>query len=53
MTDKKKEFPVYKYSNRLRGDLRESIIVSYSPAFLKYVNGAFDADIIIEEDTRN
>lgn len=49
----KREFPVYKYSNRLRGDLRESIIVSDTPVFLKFVNGHYDIEGIILEDTRN
>lgn len=49
---RKKEFPVYKYSNRLRGDLRESVIINDIPTFLKFIDGAFHGEPIIEEDTR-
>src|SRR5712692_8601621 len=36
---KKREFLVYKYSNRKKGDLHEAVILGGKPAFLKYTGG--------------
>jgi len=36
---KKREFLVYKYCNRKKGDLHEAVILGGKPAFLKYTSG--------------
>ena len=51
-TKKKREFMVYKYSNRKKGDLHEAIILSSKPAFVKWENGLIKVIDRVEEDIR-
>lgn len=44
--------PVYKYSNRLRGDINESIILSGMPVFVNYVNDKIGIVNLIPEKSR-
>ena len=48
----KRQFMVYKYSNRKKAYLNEAVIVSGKPAFLKCENGSFSVVEKIEEDIR-
>ena len=46
------EFPVYKYSNRMKGDLHEAVILGGKPVFLKYSNGLITSVEQIKEEAR-
>jgi hypothetical protein len=49
---RKREFLVYKYSNRKKGDLHEGVILGGKPAFLKYTGGSITCIEKIEEGVR-
>ena len=42
----------YKYSNRMKRDLHEAVILSGKPAFLKCENGLLEVVDNVEEDIR-
>ncbi len=48
----KQQYTAYKYSNRGRGELRETVVLAGRSVFLKYENGEFKAIEHIEEESR-
>ena len=48
----KRQFMVYKYSNRKKEDLHEAVTLSGKPAFLKCENGLIKAIDRVEQDIR-